>query len=61
MLRAGTRLPEAAAKYEYTSYAWPFQLAVKYGKYTGTMAEAMGLPRQLKGWRKRVAKLLKVA
>jgi len=61
MLRAGARLPEAAAKYEYTSYAWPYQLAVKYGAYTGTMAQAMGIHPQLKGWRKHVARLLKVA
>jgi len=60
MLRAGARLPEAAAKYGYTSYAWPLELAKKYGAYTGTMAEAMGLPRQLKGWRKVAARLLKV-
>jgi len=61
MLRAGARLPEAAAKYGYTSLAWPLQLAVKYGAYEGTMAEAMGQRPQLKGWRKRVARLVGAA
>jgi len=60
MLRAGARLSEAAEKYEYTSLAWPLQLAAKYGGYTGTMADAMNLRPAPKGWRKVAAKLLKV-
>ena len=60
-LRAGIPLPDAAKPYGYKSMAWPYQLSKKYGGYTGTMTEAMTQRPPLKGWRKRAARLLKVA
>ena len=61
MLRAGTPLPEAAARYGYKNLDWAWKLTGKYGGYTGDMAEAMGQRPPLTGWRKKAARLLGVS
>jgi hypothetical protein len=61
MLRDHRPLHEVAEHFGYTSPDWAFDLAVKYGGYTGTKAEARTQRRPLKGFRKFAARLLDVA
>lgn len=60
MLRAGMPLQEVAEHFGYTGPDWAYSLAVKYGGYTATKAEARTQRPPLAGWRRQVARLLKV-
>ena len=58
MLRAGMPLQQVAEHFGYTGGDWVYGLAVKYGGYDRSKAEARTQRPPLAGWRKHVARLI---